>query len=450
MVNDSPVIHVDHVNKFFEIYSKPSHRLLQMLCRGRKQFFQPYWALRDISFDVLQGECVGIIGRNGAGKSTLLQIITGTLSPTAGVAATHGRVAALLELGSGFNPEFTGRENVYLNAAILGLTGKEINESFESIAEFAGIGDFMDQPVKTYSSGMVLRLAFSVIAHVKADILIIDEALSVGDAFFTQKCMRFLREFMETKTVLFVSHDIAAVNSLCSKAIYLENGLIKTAGDPKEVTDVYLQEMYESVQGKSEIHSPDEIAPQPPQSTNFLYRDMREDFFCREPLRNDIKIFQFDESRASFGKGGCLIKRVHLADESGTPLSWVVGGEMVTLQVYCHTSIDLFSPIIGFHFKDRLGQVLFGDNTYLSHIDHPVRVLSGQWALAKFEFRMPILAPGEYSIGVAVAEGSQHEHIQHHWLHDALLLTSTSQSLCTGIMGIPMKNISLIAQNSIT
>ena len=177
---------------------------------------------------------------------------------------------------------------------------------------------------------------------------------------------------------------------------------------------------------------------------------MREDFFCREPLRNDIKIFQFDESRASFGKGGCLIKRVNLADESGTPLSWVVGGEMVTLQVYCHTRIDLFSPIIGFHFKDRLGQVLFGDNTYLSHIDHPVRVLSGQWALAKFEFRMPILAPGEYSIGVAVAEGSQHEHIQHHWLHDALLLTSTSQSLCTGIMGIPMKDISLIAQNSIT
>ena len=178
MSSSDPAISVRHIAKFFEMYDKPSHRLWQMLCHGHKQFYHPYWALRDISFDVKRGECVGIIGRNGAGKSTLLQIVTGTLTPSAGKVKIEGRVAALLELGSGFNPEFTGRDNVYLNASILGLTTKEIDERYDAIVKFADIGEFIDQPVKSYSSGMVVRLAFSVIAHVDADILIIDEALA--------------------------------------------------------------------------------------------------------------------------------------------------------------------------------------------------------------------------------------------------------------------------------
>ena len=436
-----PAIVVHHVAKYFEIYEKPSHRLFQMLLRGRKQFFQPYWALKDISFQVEKGESVGIIGRNGAGKSTLLQIITGTLAPSSGSVKSIGRVAALLELGSGFNPEFTGRENIFLNAAILGLSHKEIIDTYDSIVAFADIGSFIDQPVKSYSSGMVVRLAFSVIAHVNADILIIDEALAVGDTYFTQKCMRFLRKFMETKTVLFVSHDIAAVNSLCSKAIFLENGYVKASGDPKVVTDIYLQDFYESVQGKSEI--PAVVSSSKVLPANVEFKDMRAEYFLREPLRNDIRIFQFDETKASFGKGGCLIKQVLLIDEKNEPLNWVVGGEMVALQVYCYASEDLFSPIIGFHFKDRLGQILFGDNTFLSYVDQPLYVASGEWIVAKFCFRMPILASGDYSVGVAVAEGTQQEHVQHHWLHDALLLTSVSESLCTGIMGIPMKEISM-------
>ena len=443
-MHSEPAIDVQNIAKYFEIYEKPSHRLFQMLFRGKKQFFQPYWALKDISFQVGKGECVGIIGRNGAGKSTLLQIITGTLAPSLGKVKSIGRVAALLELGSGFNPEFTGRENVFLNAAILGLSHREIVDSYDSIVEFADIGEFIDQPVKSYSSGMVVRLAFSVIAHVKADILIIDEALAVGDAYFTQKCMRFLRKFMETKTVLFVSHDIAAVNSLCSRAIFLENGYVKVSGDPKEVTDVYLQDFYESLQGKSEISAePSSLEKEIVLPANVEFKDMRAEYFSREPLRNDIRVFQFDESRASFGKGGCLIKQVLLTDENENPLNWIVGGEMVVLSVYCHATEELLSPIVGFHFKDRLGQILFGDNTFLSYLDQQIKVSPGEWIVAKFSFRMPNLAQGEYSVGVAIADGTQHEHVQHHWLHDALLLTSVTESLCTGIMGIPMKKISM-------
>jgi len=220
-------IKVENLSKCYHIYDQPHDRLKQIVLPRLggfvgltpKQYYQEFWALRDVSFEVKKGETVGIIGRNGSGKSTLLQMICGTLNPTSGSIQTQGRIAALLELGSGFNPEFTGRENVYMNGAVLGLSREEIDARFDAIAAFADIGQFIEQPVKTYSSGMMVRLAFAVIAHVDADILVIDEALAVGDAFFTQKCMRFLRAFMKTGTVLFVSHDTGSVRNLCARAI---------------------------------------------------------------------------------------------------------------------------------------------------------------------------------------------------------------------------------------
>jgi len=232
MSSDQVAIQISKLSKCYEIYDAPRDRLKQFILpvlqrktgRSPKRYFREFWALRDVSFDVMKGETIGVIGRNGCGKSTLLQMICGTLSPTEGSIRTQGRIAALLELGSGFNPEFTGRENVYLNAAVLGLTRSEIEARFDAITAFAEIGEFIEQPVKTYSSGMMVRLAFAVIAHVDADILIVDEALAVGDAFFTQKCMRFLRQFMKTGTVLFVSHDTSAIVNLCSRAILLEHG----------------------------------------------------------------------------------------------------------------------------------------------------------------------------------------------------------------------------------
>ena len=252
-------IKVESLSKCYHIYEKPQDRLKQsiyprlqrLIGKTPKQYFREFWALKDVSFEIKKGETVGIIGRNGSGKSTLLQMICGTLNPSSGSIQTSGRIAALLELGSGFNPEFTGRENVYMNASVLGLSNQEIDARFNDIVAFADIGDFIEQPVKTYSSGMMVRLAFAVIAHVDADILVVDEALAVGDAFFTQKCMRFLRDFMKTGTVLFVSHDTVSIKSLCNYAIWLEKGQVIQEGSPKEVCELYLEAFFEAQQGKS-------------------------------------------------------------------------------------------------------------------------------------------------------------------------------------------------------
>ena len=251
MSSESDVtIRVQGLSKRYEIYDRPRDRLLQMLARGRRQYFREFWALRDVSFEIRRGETVGIIGRNGSGKSTLLQLICGTLNPTAGQIEVHGRVAALLELGAGFNPEFTGRENVFMAAKLLGLTQSQIEERFDRIAAFADIGTFIEQPVKTYSSGMYVRLAFAVNAHVDADILVIDEALAVGDAVFTQKCMRFIRSFKERGTLLFVSHDTAAVQSLCESAIWLSAGQVRAIGPSRRIAEEYLQYTMQQTYGE--------------------------------------------------------------------------------------------------------------------------------------------------------------------------------------------------------
>lgn len=234
------MLRVKGLSKCFEIYEKPVHRLFQTLCAGHKNFYKEFWALREVSFEVRRGECVGIIGRNGAGKSTLLQLITGTLYPTSGEIETHGKIAALLELGSGFNMEFTGRENVYMNASILGLSRAEIDRRYQEILDFADIGDFINQPVKTYSSGMQIRLAFAVQVLVQPDILIVDEALAVGDIFFQQKCLRKICQMVDAgTTVLLVTHDLGTLQGFCSKAIYLKDGSVAAIGAAAEIAEKY-------------------------------------------------------------------------------------------------------------------------------------------------------------------------------------------------------------------
>ena len=434
------VLKVEGVGKRYEIYEAPHHRLLQTFLRGRKQFYKEFWALQDISFEVKRGETLGIIGRNGSGKSTLLQIIAGTLAPTTGRVSLAGKVAALLELGSGFNPDFTGRENVFMSAAVLGLTSEETGARFESIAAFADIGEFIEQPVKTYSSGMMLRLAFAVIAHVDADILVIDEALAVGDAFFSQKCMRFLRDFMKKGTVLFVSHDMGSVKNLCNAAVWLEKGRVLQAGAPKQVCELYLEAFYEVQQGKSSttklkaLRRSDE---QPP------VKDQRLAFINASNLRNDIQIFKFDPEAAFFGKGEAQIHDVRLLDEKGDSLAWIVGGEKVTLRALVRAHQDLGSPIVGFYVKDRLGQALFGDNTYLTFKEQPVDCPRGHDLQADFSFFMPLLPTGEYSVTIAIASGTQEAHVQHHWIHDALLFRSEASSVTAGLIGVPLLNIQL-------
>ncbi|MBB5217408.1 ABC transporter ATP-binding protein [Parapusillimonas granuli] len=434
-------ISVEQVGKTFRLYKRPQDRLLQRFF-PRRQYFREFHALSDISFHVNRGETVGIIGRNGSGKSTLLQLICGTLTPTQGRITVHGRVAALLELGAGFNPEFTGRENVYLNATILGLTRKQIDQRLDDIFAFAEIGDFVDQPVKTYSSGMYVRLAFAVIAHVDADILIIDEALAVGDALFTQKCMRYLRKFRETGTILFVSHDSAAVTNLCQRAIWLREGQIVEQGEAKGVCEAYLASLFESKNGNGAVRKSDAVRAKPEQ-----WVDQRRDFINASPLRNDLEIFRFDPDKAGFGQGRAAITDVHLADAEGNRMAWVVGGEVTTLTVTVQAEQRLDRPIIGFYVKDRLGQTLFGDNTYLTYSDQPQPVEAGGVLTARFRFPMPLLPVGDYSIAVAVADGTQADHVQHHWIHDAVLFRSHSSAAATGLVGIPMLDVRLDASS---
>jgi lipopolysaccharide transport system ATP-binding protein len=435
-------IKVDNLCKFYHIYDQPRDRLWQMLMRGRKQFYREFWALNDVTFTIQKGETVGIIGRNGSGKSTLLQLICGTLNPTSGSILINGKVAALLELGAGFNPEFTGKENVYLAASLYGLKEETITSRFKQIQDFADIGDFIEQPVKTYSSGMFLRLAFAVIAHVDADILVIDEALAVGDAFFTQKCMRFLRKFMENGTLLFVSHDSSAVVNLCQRAIWLEEGRMKLIDNSKSVIEHYLAALNDSTIVQS-IAEPVE-STQDSRNLNKvkIVRDHRLDFINSSNLRNDLQVFEFTPNISEFGARGATIVDVTLIDTEGKQLLWIVGGEEVILRIEVKSNQLIKGAIVGFYFNDRLGQNIFGDNTYLTYLYNPIILQPNQHIIVSFIFVMPILPRGDYTVSVAIAEGTQDEHIQHHWLYDALVLKSHSSSVCTGLLGIPMKDIS--------
>ena len=327
------VIKVENLSKCYQIYEQPRDRLKQFflprlqrfVAQTPRQYYREFWALKDVTFEVKKGQTVGIIGRNGSGKSTLLQIICGTLSPTSGNISTQGRVAALLELGSGFNPEFTGRENVYLNASVLGLAKHEIDARFDEIIEFADIGDFIGQPVKTYSSGMMVRLAFAVIAHVDADLLVIDEALAVGDAFFTQKCMRFLHQFMEHGTVLFVSHDSGAVTNLCDLVIWIDRGCTKAIGDPKIISEDYLAAIYEDNSGVKKNDKESTVVKD--MNVNLVGQDVR---FCtvnNSVLRNELEVFSFDLKNArGFGKRDAEIYEVKLLDINGNKINQFVGG----------------------------------------------------------------------------------------------------------------------------
>jgi len=448
--SERPAVVADGLSKRYLLWDDPRDRLKQPI-RSRlsrwfrvpdKQYFHEFWALKDISFELQAGETLGIIGRNGCGKSTLLQILADTLSPTTGWCRTEGRVSALLELGSGFNPEFTGRDNVYMNAAILGLSKSEIDARYDDIVAFADIGEFIDQPVKMYSSGMYVRLAFAVAISVEPHVLVIDEALAVGDAFFVQKCMRFMRRFKEENTLVFVSHDVDAVMGLCDRAMLLEHGELKAAGTAKEVCELYRREYYGAQQQVDGVNSILHLASAAgaPQDLDFV--DQRLQYINTTQYRNDIELFAFDPTAESFGSGGARIVDVSMRDpKTEAPLSWVVGGERVTVQITAIVEQTLDEPILGFMIKDRLGQVLFSDNTHLTYRDRQPLIEAGRTFRARFTFRMPILPAGDYAIAASVAAGRQTDHVQLHWIHEALTFHSHSSSVCTGLVGLPMQSI---------
>ena len=388
-------IKVENLSKCYQIYDQPRDRLKQFVVprlqravgQPSRQYFREFWALKDVSFEVKRGETVGIIGRNGAGKSTLLQILCGTLSPTQGNVEIKGRVAALLELGSGFNPEFTGRENVYMNASVLGLSNQEIDARLDEIIAFADVGDFLDQPVKTYSSGMSIRLAFSVIVHVDADILIVDEALSVGDMFFQAKCMAHMKKLMSSGvTVLFVSHDTSAVKALCSRAVYLEQGKVVASGSTEDVVEAYYGA---AVNSRQSIPALQEVMV--PQIGTV---------FDEASLADQIEF----SNRASFQRiqnGMAQFLNVQLLDDFGNKVVSIDFGQKIRLRMSIRCNVDLPLLGLGYHIRDRNGFDVIYSDTGIEEC-HLVNLSSGEVVIIDWEFKVH-LREGDYSVATVMS-----------------------------------------------
>ena len=402
-------LRVEKVSKQYRIYERPGDRLKESLTRGLMRRHKEFWALRDIDFEIAAGTTVGIVGPNGCGKSTLLQIISGTLAPTHGDVWHEGRIAALLELGAGFDPEFTGVENVYMNASLLGLTRRETEALFPAIERFAEIGPFLYQPVKTYSSGMYVRLAFAIAASVEPDILIIDEALAVGDAVFQHRCLRRISELHERgATVLFVSHDAAAVRALCSRAILLRAGGVIADGKPADVLNLYQKIIMEREQAyEAESGSASEALSRNDESLAPVSRVYRH------------------------GDGSAEITGAELTNATQARVEIVESGEPLTLRMMTRFHRDVDDPVIGFLIRNSHGIHAYGTNTKEQQIEFgPVR--AGEVLDVSFTFDC-WLGADQYTISLAVhsREGQAYD-----WLDAALFLRVTSTTLTEGVANL--------------
>lgn len=399
MSSSDIAIRVSNLSKCYQIYDAPHDRLKQfVLPRIRwfsgtepKQYFREFWALKDVSFDVKKGETVGIIGRNGSGKSTLLQMICGTLNPTGGSVRTNGRIAALLELGSGFNPEFTGRENVRMSCALLGLSAEETDAKFDDIAAFADIGDFIEQPVKTYSSGMFVRLAFAVNIVSQPDIMIVDEALAVGDMNFQAKCMTALTRIQERgATVLFVSHDVRALKSLCSQSIYLEHGNIRGIGKASDIVDQYIRIMREEMNAEHRNYA--SVVAEPENKINAETEQSLEQ--SNGTLQRSD---EFDKRVAMFryGSGGAKITYAELLDMSDKPIQFVEFNQKVKIRIHVESSSEQ-SISVNFHILDDKKMNVTGGNFPQVEQELLQTEIGGQY-LIEYTLQLP-LQEGNYTL----------------------------------------------------
>lgn len=440
------IVTVTDVSKAYTLYKRSSERLLHLLMPWRS--YASFDALRNVSFTVRRGETVGIIGDNGAGKSTLLQIVTGTVMPTSGTAAVNGRVAALLELGAGFEPDFTGRENVYLNGTILGLSRRQLDERIDDIIAFSELEEFIERPVKTYSSGMFMRLAFSVAAHVDAEVLIIDEALSVGDARFTQKCMRFLNEFKRKGSILFVSHDLGAVSGLCDRAVWLDHGNVRAEGEAGRICEQYVESLFDGPgKGAAEISSArtPELSEANRASRVPLGQSTDVAGGSAPPLAvpGITTCSPFTDTSNSFGSGGAAVIDAGLWDVGdGQRLLRVADGQVIELRIVVRADEVVERPIFGFYIKDRLGQNLLGDNTFMES-GPAIPLAQGETVSACFRFPWPALAKGTYALTVAIADGVMDDHAQRHWLHDAVVFDVLSSSARHGLVGLNISQVTI-------
>lgn len=380
------MIRVENLSKSYKIYRRRSDRLREWMSFGHRKYHHEHCALRDVSLSVGKGEVLGIIGMNGAGKSTLLKILTGTTRATSGTVQVAGRVAALLELGTGFHPEFTGRENVMVNGKLLGLSQREISSKIDEIKEFSELGEFFEQPVRTYSSGMYVRLAFSLASSVAPDILIIDEALSVGDAYFQQKCLQRIREFKARgTTILFVSHDALAVRLMCDEVALMDHGKIVAKGEANDLLDLY----------------------------NAL--------LARKEGDGKEYVVKRGENGLESGNLKATIEKVSLKDSHGSPLQAVVAGSKFRVEVDLTFGHPLDNPTVGILIRDRLGYDVFGTNTAEMGLNTG-RFVAGQRATIEFDARAN-LGPGAYTITVAIHDGNTHIAECYQWVDRILTFT---------------------------
>jgi len=402
-------LNISNLSKKYKLYEKPIDRLKEAFHPFKKKYHQDFYALRNISFTSHRGDIIGIIGKNGSGKSTLLQIITGVLTPTNGTVDVYGRISALLELGAGFNPELTGMENVYFQSSILGYSHQQTTAMIDDILAFAEIGDFIHQPVKSYSSGMFVRLAFAVAITVDPEILIVDEALAVGDFRFRQKCIRTMREIMEkNKTILFVSHDTGSVTEFCNKVIWLRDGEIYASGNPHDICKEYISYMSYGLLTDSKETDSQGADTDKGQDKGLSYPS--------SVLWQDVSQLE------SFGERGAEISRVVLfGAEDARTIRQFEGGERVVFAVEVVARQDVDRPIVGFHLMDPNGVRVLGFNTFTYSVAMD-SLKKGDVRVVEFEFDFPYLKAAKYSFSPAMAEGSHMENIQHHWVYDAYMI----------------------------
>ena len=424
------IIQADRLSKCFRIYRRPSDHLKELLSFGKRPHHQAFWAVKDVDLHVERGCCLGLIGENGSGKTTLLRMLAGVIRPTSGSVAVHGRVSALLELGAGFNPEFTGRENIYLNASILGFTDAETRERIPSIEKFAEIGEFVDRPVKTYSSGMFVRLAFAVAIHMDPAILIVDEALSVGDIFFQQRCIRRIQQLKhDGVTIVFVSHDLGAVRSLADRTIWMEHGKVVLEGKTDDVVSKYLAAML--TRGRKEIMDDDAMGKPLAEAAEL---DIPEEALSRIPgFIEDIPNIDH-----RFGNGHAYVRGIGIYGEEGNRLTSVGQGDRICIRISVEFISTVEHPNIGFMLRNRLGQDVTGTNAIFEG-ERLHRAHHGDRLSVDFILDLPYLQAGFYYLSPAVADGMLDQYDMCDWIDNACAIEVIERANTYGHLRVPMR-----------
>ncbi len=430
-------IEVKNVTKIYRLYEKPADRLKESLSFTKKNYHKDFYALRDISFEVKKGESVGIIGTNGSGKSTILKIITGVLTPSEGITKVEGKISALLELGAGFNMEYTGIENIYMNGTMMGYSKSDMDGKLREILEFADIGDFVYQPVKSYSSGMFVRLAFALAINVDPEILIVDEALSVGDIFFQAKCYRRMDELRKKgTTILMVTHDMSSVLKYCDKTILLNNGVKVAEGKPGEMVDLYkkiLAGQYNQLDemiAEQKIHNAPEVQDEVNASAALKTQDINQSSLMRESMTVNPNVNEYGNHKAEIYDFGVL-------DKNGRLTNLVLKGESFTIKEKIRFSGHIDAPIFTYTFRDKKGTDLSGTNTMFENADVK-SVDSGDEYEVSFTQNMD-LQGGEYLLSMSCTGFEQGEHVVYHRLYDILNFTVISNKNTVGIYDMNSK-----------